>query len=189
LASVLDPRVMMLIGFTGFAAGTYWTTAITADWDFWNLFIPQILRGSSLMLCMVPINNLSLGTLPPEQLKNASGLFNLTRNLGGAVGLAVINTLLNKRLDLHLERLHENVAWGRAVAEDQLRNMQQSMSQVMPDGDLTALKQLAMLVRKQANVLSFADVFLFLTILFATAGLFTLLMRKPAAIPAGAGGH
>jgi DHA2 family multidrug resistance protein len=59
----------------------------------------------------------------------------------------------------------------------------------MPDGDLTALKQLAMLVRKQANVLSFADVFLFLTILFATAGLFTLLMRKPAAIPAGAGGH
>ncbi len=189
LASVLDPRVMMLIGFTGFAAGTYWTTAITADWDFWELFIPQILRGSSLMLCMVPINNLSLGTLPPEQLKNASGLFNLTRNLGGAVGLAVINTLLNKRLDLHLERLHENVAWGRAVAEDQLRNMQQSMSQVMPDGDLTALKQLAMLVRKQANVLSFADVFLFLTILFATAGLFTLLMRKPAALPAGAGGH
>jgi DHA2 family multidrug resistance protein len=189
LASVLDPRVMMLIGFTGFAAGTYWTTAITVDWDFWELFIPQILRGSSLMLCMVPINNLSLGTLPPEQLKNASGLFNLTRNLGGAVGLAVINTLLNKRLDLHLERLHENVAWGRAVAEDQLRNMQQSMSQVMPDGDLTALKQLAMLVRTQANVLSFADVFLFLTILFATAGLFTLLMRKPAALPAGAGGH
>jgi DHA2 family multidrug resistance protein len=189
LASVLDPRVMMLIGFSGFALGTYWTTAITSDWDFWELFIPQILRGSSLMLCMVPINNLSLGTLPPDQLKNASGLFNLTRNLGGAVGLAVINTLLNKRLDLHLARLHESVSWGRAVAEDQLANMQQSMSQMLPDGDLSALKQLAMLVRTQANVLSFADVFLFLTVLFASAGLFTMLMRKPAAIPAGAGGH
>ena len=189
LASILDPRVMMLIGFSGFAVGTYWTTNITSDWDFWELFIPQILRGCSLMLCMVPINNLSLGTLPPEQLKNASGLFNLTRNLGGAVGLAMINTILNKRLDLHLERLHESVSWGRAVAEDQLANMQQSMSQVLPDGDLSALKQLAMLVRTQANVLSFADVFLVLTLLFASAGIFTLMMRKPSAIPTGAGGH
>jgi DHA2 family multidrug resistance protein len=189
LAGVLDPRVMMLVGFSGFAVGTYWTTNITSDWDFWELFIPQILRGSSLMLCMVPINNLSLGTLPPEQLKNASGLFNLTRNLGGAVGLAMINTILNKRLDLHLERLHESVSWGRAVAEDQLHSMQQSMTQVLPDGDMSALKQLAKLVRTQANVLSFADVFLVLTLLFAIAGIFTLMMHKPSAIPAGAGGH
>jgi DHA2 family multidrug resistance protein len=189
LAGVLDPRVMMLIGFSGFAVGTYWTTNITSDWDFWELFIPQILRGSSLMLCMVPINNLSLGTLPPEQLKNASGLFNLTRNLGGAVGLAMINTILNKRLDLHLERLHESVSWGRAVAEDQLHSMQQSMTQVLPDGDMSALKQLAKLVRTQANVLSFAEVFLVLTLLFAIAGVFTLMMHKPSAIPAGAGGH
>jgi hypothetical protein len=49
----------------------------------------------------VPITNISLGTLPPERLKNASGLFNLTRNLGGAVGLAGLNTVLDKRIDLH----------------------------------------------------------------------------------------
>jgi len=189
LSQVLDPRIMMLIGFGGFALGTYIASGITPDWDFNELLIPQILRGCSLMLCMVPINNLSLGTLPPEQLKNASGLFNLTRNLGGAVGLAMINTLLNKRLDLHLARLHENVSWGRAAAEDRLANMQQSFSQAIPDGDMAALKQLAMLVRRQANVLAFADLFLVLTILFAMAALFTLAMRKPSAVPAGAGGH
>jgi MFS transporter, DHA2 family, multidrug resistance protein len=190
LSQVLDPRIMMLIGFAGFAAGTYIASGITSDWDFWELLVPQILRGCSLMLCMVPINNLSLGTLPPDQLKNASGLFNLTRNLGGAVGLAFINTLLNDRLDLHLQRLHESVAWGHPVAEDQLASMQQSFSQAMPDGDMAALKKLAMLVRNQANVLSFADLFLVLTILFATAALFTLAMRKPSAVPAGAaGGH
>ena len=66
--------------------------------------MPQILRGFSLMLCMVPINNLALGTMTPDRVKNASGLFNLTRNLGGAFGLALINTLLDKRMDLHLER-------------------------------------------------------------------------------------
>jgi DHA2 family multidrug resistance protein len=165
-------------------------SAITPDWDFWELLIPQILRGSSLMLCMVPITNLSLGTLPPEQIKNASGLFNLTRNLGGAVGLAMINTILNKRLDLHLARLHEQVAWGHPAAEDQLTSMQQNFSTAMhADGNMAALKKLAMLVRSQANVLSFADLFLVLTVLFASTALFTLLMRKPAPVPAGAGGH
>jgi len=186
LSQILDPRVMMLIGFGGFAAGTYMASGITSDWDFNELLIPQILRGCSLMLCMVPINNLSLGTLPPEQLKNASGLYNLTRNLGGAVGLAVINTLLNHRLDLHLARLHESVAWGHPVAEDQLAAMQQNFSQALPDGAMSALKQLAMLVRRQANVMSFADVFLALTALFAIAGLFTILMRKPTTAPIGA---
>jgi DHA2 family multidrug resistance protein len=190
LSSLVDPRFMMLIGFCGFALGTYIATFITADWDFWELLVPQILRGSSLMLCMVPITNLSLGTLPPEQIKNASGLFNLTRNLGGAVGLAIINTILNKRLDLHLARLHEQVSWGNPIAEDRLAMMQQNFTAAMQaDGDMAALKQLAMMVRTQANVLSFADLFLVLTVLFAAAGLCTLLMRKPAAVPAGAGGH
>ena len=82
--------------------------------------MPQILRGVSLMLCMVPINNLALGTMPPDKIKNASGLFNLTRNLGGAFGLALINTVLDKRMDLHLERLRESVVWGRAAADETL---------------------------------------------------------------------
>lgn len=179
LSEVLDPRLMMLIGFMGFALGTYLASDITADWDFNELLVPQILRGCSLMFCMVPINNLSLGTLPPDQLKNASGLFNLTRNLGGAVGLAVINTVLNNRLDLHLARLHESVSWGRAVAEDRLAGMTQQLSEQISDGDLAALKQLALMVRKQANVLSFSDVFLVLTLLFAGMALTALLMRKP----------
>ena len=54
------------------------------------------------MCCMIPINLLALGTLPPDRIKNASGLFNLTRNLGGAFGLAAINTLLQSRTDLHV---------------------------------------------------------------------------------------
>lgn len=188
LSQVMDPRIMMLIGFMGFALGTYIASGITADWDFYELLVPQILRGCSLMLCMVPINNLALGTLTPEQLKNASGLFNLTRNLGGAVGLAVINTVLNKRLDLHLARLHENVAWGRAQAEDMLNGLTAQMGTMLADPDMAALKRLSMIVRKQANVLSFADVFLVLSILFATLALFALMMNKPAAAaPAGAG--
>ena len=63
-------------------------TWITRDYDFYELLVPQILRGIGMMCAMVPTNNIALGTLPPDRVKNASGLFNLTRNLGGAVGLA-----------------------------------------------------------------------------------------------------
>ena len=65
LSAKLDPRVMMAVGFLGFAAGTWIVTGITKDWDFWELLWPQVLRGCSLMLCMIPINNVALGTLPP----------------------------------------------------------------------------------------------------------------------------
>jgi DHA2 family multidrug resistance protein len=179
LSEIMDPRLMMLIGFMGFGAGTYVASGITVDWDFYELLVPQILRGASLMLCMVPINNLSLGTLPPDQLKNASGLYNLMRNLGGAVGLAVINTVLNNRLDLHLQRLHESVAWGRAVAEDTLAGLTQQLSAQIADGDLAALKQLSLIVRRQASVLAFADVFVVLTALFAGMALLAVFMKKP----------
>ena len=119
----VDPRIMIATGFVFFAIGTWQASYVTVDWDFWELLWPQVFRGVGLMLSMVPINNLALGTMPPHKIKNASGLFNLMRNLGGAVGLALINTLLDKRMDLHLERLRESVTWGRQVAVDTLANM------------------------------------------------------------------
>jgi DHA2 family multidrug resistance protein len=64
--------------------------------------------------------------------------------------------------------------------------MQQSFTEAVPDGGMAALEQLAMLVRRQANVMSFADIFIALTVLFVTAAIFTLLMRKPTAAPVGA---
>ena len=115
LMNKVDPRLMLIVGFLSFAAGTYWMTYLTKDWDFWELFWPQVFRGVGLMIAMIPINNIALGTLPPERVKNASGLFNLTRNLGGAVGLAALTTILNDRTDLHLARLHEAVTLGAAA--------------------------------------------------------------------------
>ncbi|MBS0243231.1 MAG: MFS transporter, partial [Proteobacteria bacterium] len=188
LSQILDLRVMMVIGFTGFSLGTLMASRITVDWDFWELLWPQLLRGGSLMLCMVPINNLSLGTLSPPMLRTGAGLYNLMRNLGGAVGLALINTELNNRTDLHLERLREAVHWGRPVAEDTLAALTTRLSSLIPNGDLAALKQMSLMLRRQATVMAFSDVFLLLTVVFASLMLFAFLMRKPAPVPASAGG-
>src|SRR5215211_5399684 len=103
----VDMRLIIAAGLIIFALGSWQMTGITKDYDFHELLIPQILRGIGMMFAMVPTNTIALGTLPPERVKNASGLFNLTRNLGGAVGLAVINSVLNERTDLHIARLQE----------------------------------------------------------------------------------
>ncbi|WP_371126633.1 DHA2 family efflux MFS transporter permease subunit [Bosea sp. (in: a-proteobacteria)] len=190
LSTKIDPRVQMMIGFGGFGLGTWIASGITADWDFYELLAPQILRGVSLMLCMVPINNLALGTLPPAQLKNASGLYNLTRNLGGAVGLALINTMLNTRTDLHIARLHERVAAGRQVAEEAIA---QTMQRFLDYGDAAEQMALALInqrAHKQALIMAFGDVFLGLTCIFAALVALALFMRKPpAAAPGAGGGH
>ena len=104
---------MLTFGFAVVALSNWQMTYLTKDWEFWQLFLPQLLRGFGMMFAIVPITNISLGTLPPDRLKNASGLFNLTRNLGGAVGLAGLNTVLDKRIDLHLARLHDSITWAR----------------------------------------------------------------------------
>jgi MFS transporter, DHA2 family, multidrug resistance protein len=88
LMSKVDARWMLAFGFAVVALSNWQMTYLTKDWEFWQLFLPQVLRGFGMMFAIVPITNISLGTLAPERLKNASGLFNLTRNLGGAVGLA-----------------------------------------------------------------------------------------------------
>ncbi len=189
LSRKMDPRLMMMIGFVGFAAGTWRMTQLTADWDFHELLAPQILRGTSLMLCMVPINNLALGTLAPNLIKNASGLFNLTRNLGGAVGLAVINTVLTDRAALHYARLSEHVTWTNAEAERQLENMTRNFESHGLDGPTAALSNLSNMVHQQAMLMSFMDVFYLLTMLFASLAVFAVMMRKPPATAGGGGGH
>ncbi|GJD61590.1 DHA2 family efflux MFS transporter permease subunit [Methylobacterium frigidaeris] len=189
LSGKVDPRIMMAIGFTGFAAGTWIVTGITKDWDFYELLLPQVLRGCSLMLCMIPINNIALGTLPPARMKNASGLYNLTRNLGGAVGLALINTALNDRWDLHLARLHERFTWTNPMVLERLESMAKGFSGLAGNPDAMALKAMMNTVRIQGLLMSFSDVFLILTVLFVLMACATPLIRRPRPGGAGADAH
>jgi DHA2 family multidrug resistance protein len=183
-----DMRYLIAIGLCLFALGSYQMTWITRDYDFYELLIPQILRGVGMMLAMVPTNTFALGTLAPERVKNASGLFNLTRNLGGAVGLAVINQTLNERTDLHISRLHDSVTWGNATAVETLNMLTQRM-QGMGDAALMALKQLSQIVHRQAVVMGYGDVFFLLAVFYFGLSLLVLFLKKPPAMAAGGDAH
>jgi DHA2 family multidrug resistance protein len=188
LSTKVDPRIMIGGGFVGFALGTWQAHFITSDWAFWELLVPQILRGVSMMMCMVTVTNIALGDLTPIQLRGGSGLFNLTRNLGGAVGLALINTTMNRRFDLHLQRLHEDVNWASSTANETLTNMTYAMGKLGSNANLAALKQMSLLVRKQAFTLAIADIFFLLTIVFLSIILMLPLLNKPKPQGGGAGG-
>jgi len=140
-----------------------------------------------MMFAIVPITNISLGTLAPERLKNASGLFNLTRNLGGAVSLAGLNTVLDKRIDLHLARLHDSITWARRPVLEALAGFAARMpGSNAPD---MALKQLFLFVRQQGTVMAFADVFLLLFLLFGGFACLVFLLRRPPKVGATAEAH
>ena len=187
LMTKVDMRYIIAAGLVIFALGSWQMTWITRDYDFYELLVPQILRGIGMMFAMVPTNTIALGTLPPERVKNASGLFNLTRNLGGAVGLAVINQVLNDRTDLHISRLQERVTWGNATATETL-NMFTQRLQGMGDAALMAMKQLSQIVHRQAVVMGYGDAFFMLTLFYFGLSLLVVLLNKPprAAVPARA---
>src|SRR4051794_3148040 len=176
-----DLRYIIAAGLIIFALGSWQMTWVTREYDFYELLVPQILRGIGMMLAMVPTNTIALGTLPPDRVKNASGLFNLTRNLGGALGLAVINQVLNERTDLHISRLHDRVTWGNTTATETLTMLTQKFSG-LGDASLMAMKQLSQIVHRQAVVMGYGDAFFMLTLFYFGLSLLVMLLKKPASV-------
>jgi MFS transporter, DHA2 family, multidrug resistance protein len=187
LARVLDLRVMLAIGLLMFGGGLWWMSNLTVDSAFWELFGPQALRGASMMLVMLPVNQIALGRLPPAAVKNASGLYNLMRNLGGAVGLAMINTVATSRLAVHTLHIQEQVTWSRSGAMQALNGMTHMMTAAKAgDAHLAALKKVAMMVEQQALTLAYNDVLLLMAGCFFLALPLTLLLAKPTGAAAEA---
>ncbi|TPW32488.1 DHA2 family efflux MFS transporter permease subunit [Martelella alba] len=188
LTQKFDARAIMAVGLGMFAFSTWQMMHITADWDYYELFWPQVWRGMALMLCMVPVSNIALGTLKPSEVKNASGLFNLTRNLGGAVGLALINTMLTSRDDFHYDRLAESVNAALPATKEWLATLQNNYDAYGLNGELAAIYKLYETVSQQAWLLAFIDVFTSLTVLFVILTVCIIFVRKPEAGASG-GGH
>ncbi len=111
-----DARWLTAAGFTLFAAGLGLSWFQTWETDFDEMFWPQVIRGSAIMFCLLPPTRLALGHLPPARVPDASGLFNLMRNLGGAIGLALIDTVIYGRAARHAKDLASRLASGDVEA-------------------------------------------------------------------------
>jgi DHA2 family multidrug resistance protein len=105
-------RLLTGLGFGLLALGLASSAFQTRASDFDEMLLPQVVRGVAIMLCLLPPIRLALGHLPPEAVPDASGLFNLMRNLGGAIGLALIDTVIYGRAPVIAERLGQALDRG-----------------------------------------------------------------------------
>ncbi len=108
----VDPRLLTGFGFALFAIGLAMSCNQTVKTDFDDMLVPQIVRGVAIMFCLLPPTRLALGGLEANRVADASGLFNLMRNLGGAIGLALIDTVLFGRASGHGEALTARLKAG-----------------------------------------------------------------------------
>ncbi len=93
----LPPQIVTFIGFALFGAGAIANAFQTPQTDFQQLVLPQVLRGAALLFCILPITNVALGHLPIGKLSNASGVLNFMRNVGGAIGIGLVDTIISLR--------------------------------------------------------------------------------------------
>lgn len=183
LAQRYDLRWIMMAGLAIFALSMWDFTPITHDWGANQLLLPQALRGAAQQLAVPPVVTLTLGGLPPARLRLASGLFNLMRNLGGAIGIAVCATILNDRTNLHFYRLAEHLNTTNEAMNQWLAQSAGHFTEAGdPNGELSALWQLTF---REAQTLSYADAFFVVAICFVVATALVPLMRKvtPPAAP------
>jgi DHA2 family multidrug resistance protein len=193
LAKRIDLRWLMMMGLGGFALSMWGFSPITHEWGWRELLLPQALRGFSQQFAVAPTVTLTLGGLAPARLKFASGLFNLMRNLGGAIGIAACGTILNDRTNLHFLRLAENLNSTNPAMTQMLLNTTVHQT-ALAGGDATegaarALRVLWTLTMREAQTLTYSDAFLSVGACFVLAVVLVPLMRKagrPAAPSADA---
>jgi DHA2 family multidrug resistance protein len=162
LSTKIDARVLIAVGAIGTAAVMFQLSSITPQTGTDDLFWPLIWRGAFTVLMFLPLSLATLGPLPKQDVSAGSGFYNLTRQLGGSVGIAVLTTLLDRREAFHRAMLLTNVTPYDPQTNqrlDLLTGALQSRGMDATTAYQQALALISQTVSTQAAVLSFADIF------------------------------
>jgi DHA2 family multidrug resistance protein len=173
-------RILSAAGFACFALGLALSASQTRATDFDQMLVPQIVRGAAIMFCLLPPIRLALGHLSPAAVPNASGLFNLLRNLGGAIGLALIDTLLYGRIPQIAEHLRAGLARGDIEIAKQVGLPLDRFLAHTPGTPVEpqVLIYVQAAVRRQATVEAVNEAWLMLALL-TFAGALAILLARP----------
>ena len=185
-----DPRVPMFIGFLLAGFGMYMAHGVTKDWGFWEFAGVQACRGVGVMIAMIATQQITMSTLPPHMVKNASGLVNLARNTGGAIGLALLATSITQQTALYYDDLSSKVTQGGAAAGMMAGLMERMQQLGVADPGGAARKAIGGMMQQQATVLAFGDSFTLLAIgCFVAAGVSLLAAPVRNAPPPPSDAH
>jgi DHA2 family multidrug resistance protein len=182
----IDTRLLIAAGYALLAVGLLGNGFMTFETDFWGLFWQQLVRGAAIMLCLLPSTALALSGFDPVHVPNASGLFNLMRNLGGAIGLALIDTVLEQRAPIHIAALVARLQAGDASAA-RLVGLPTKQFTGVPIGEVDEATRalVAPLIERAGLVAAFDDAWLLIGGLVAVSLLVLLLPARSRKRPWG----
>lgn len=169
ISSKVDPRFLIGIGAVGLAGVLFSLANISPQTGTDNLFVPLIWRGAFTVLMFLPLSLATLGGLPKEDISAGSGFYNLTRQLGGSIGIAILTTVLARREVFHRAILSADITPYSPQAAQRLNSLTgffQSQGADPATAHQQALASLNRLVNTQAAVLSYGDVFRLVAVLF-----------------------
>jgi DHA2 family multidrug resistance protein len=188
----IDPRIVIGVGFVLFAGSNFMNIYMTNDYATDQLFWPNVVRAIGQALVLTPLSAVATAGIEAENAGSASGLFNMMRNLGGAIGIAVLQTLLTKREQYHSNVLSQSVS----IFEQATRTRIEQLTQYFMnhgvidrvDAMHRAYVAIGHIVQKQAFILAFSDTFYLLGASLIVALMAALLLKKPDHLESG-GAH
>jgi DHA2 family multidrug resistance protein len=171
LVGRIDTRFLILFGASMNVVALWLLQHVYLDVDFWYVTTGRIVQGLGLAFLFVPLTTAAFINLRPEQMGQATGLFNLLRNEGGSVGIAISATILSQHSQLHHARLAEHLTAGNAALQESLGRMSQWLDGATGFDQVTnqalAWQILDGEVQRQAVVMAYDDVFWIQTVAFA----------------------
>jgi DHA2 family multidrug resistance protein len=180
----LDLRWLCSASFVVFAATVWWLSRFNLDTPFGALVLPRILQGAAVACFFVPVNQIVLSGLPPNQIASASGLSTFFRTLAGSFATATLITAWDRRTVAHHAWLAEQVSVYNPNAVDFLSRLQQQGLSME-----AARASVDQLVGLQSRMLATSDIFAFLALLFVALVSVVWLAKPPFGAPGRAGGH
>jgi len=189
----IDARYLAATGLLLFAYSSFMNTAMSLDYSGDQLWIPNIVRAIGQALTLAPLSNVSLGSVAPQDAAAASGISNMMRNLGGAIGTAVLATIVTKREQFHSNIIGQSVDLGREEVRSRIAQMTDYFLAHGVTDPASAHQQaiiaLGNTVKRQALVLGFSDTFAVLGVVLIISAVAILLTRKAKATAAAGGAH
>ena len=182
LMSKIEPRKLLAAGFA-VAAFSLWDLArINLNAGYWDIFWPQLIQGMSMGFMFVPLTTITHDSIPKEQMGNATSIFNLMRNIGASIGIAMVTTIISRKSQSNINVLGASVNPSNPAA-GQMFNAAKSwfMSQGMDAATATKQAYMAVfgMVARQASMVSFIYTFRLLGLMFLLVMPLILLMKKP----------
>ncbi|HEX7816223.1 MDR family MFS transporter [Dyella sp.] len=193
LLGKMDFRVLTISGLLCYVASCMLDIHLTAQDVGHDFFWSQLIRGVGQILAMMPLNQASMAAVSREESGDAAGIYNMARNLGGSIGLAIIGTVIDRRNTFHVATIRESLTANSVLGQD--RMAANAASWFARTGDMAysqmrALGQLGQQIQQQAMVMTFSEVFYLLGVALLCCVPLALLLRTPRhPAPASSGGH